>query len=181
MTKEAKFDTIASSTDMSWKEWRDFLDGVGAKDKSHADIAKEAYEKMSAGQASRNWWAQTIAVAYEQHIGRRKPGQSSDGTYQMSVSKTLPGSMDAVLRSWKEKYDDRKEFDGVKLTGKPSSSKTEKRRRWGVRLDDGSRVDVDIDGKGSDKAVVSVSQTKLDSDDAVERWRSFWKKQLSSF
>jgi hypothetical protein len=41
-----------------------------------------------------------IAVAYEQHIGRRVPGQSGDGSSSVSASRAIPGPLDDALDRW---------------------------------------------------------------------------------
>ena len=46
------------------------------------------------------WWGQAIAVAYEQYVGRRVPGQRPDGTFQTSVSRSTSLGMEALIHAW---------------------------------------------------------------------------------
>lgn len=46
------------------------------------------------------WWAQGVTVAYEQIIGRRVVGQSCEGDFAASASRTVPGDPDSVRDRW---------------------------------------------------------------------------------
>jgi len=54
---------------------------------------------MPKADESKQWWAQgvSVAIAYEQHAGLRVPGQSSDGDFRTSTTKTFSGDKDAAL------------------------------------------------------------------------------------
>lgn len=125
------------------------------------------------------WWAQGITVAYEQHIGRRVPGQTSTGAFEMSATRTMAGTMDDALETWIRLMAGRAAIDGVALDGMAESSVTEKWRYWRCRLDDGSRVVVTIGPKGPGKALLDVQHTKLSSSEDIERWRKVWKAELT--
>jgi len=179
MTEPANITGIEKATNRSWDEWVAFLGGIGAESLSHTEIAKRVHDKLK-GRESSSWWAQSITVAYEQHIGRRKPGQDSDGYFRVSVTRSVSGTMDQAMRSWTRKAAGRSEFADVTIAKAPTTSATDKRRHWGCGLSDGSRISVDVNEKPPGKAVVAVTHTKLDSQEAVERWRSYWKAMLSS-
>lgn len=87
---------IESGTARNWREWLAFLDSIGAETLTHKEIAWRVHET---GDAS-GWWAQSIAVAYEQHIGRRAPGQDGDGKFAVSVTRTVAGDMDRAFERW---------------------------------------------------------------------------------
>ncbi len=93
MTRAANIPAIEKSTNIAWTEWLLFLESIGAKNLSHKEIAQHVHNKLKASHENSGWWAQGITVAYEQHIGRRKPGQTNDGFFQVAVSKTLAGTI----------------------------------------------------------------------------------------
>lgn len=184
--------SIEKATGQTWDEWLEFFDSIGARELSHHEIAQHAYDHIvksgafddaAANQDGRQnpsgWWSQNVTVAYEQHIGRRVPGQRSDGTFEVTVSKTLDGSMDDALAWWEHKVADQQVFNGVEIVGEPDISKTAKWRYWRVNLADGCRVGVTITAKGTDKAQFSVSNFKLPSPEAVEHWRAYWRQFLA--
>ncbi|NKE08368.1 MULTISPECIES: hypothetical protein [Kocuria] len=169
---------IAQATGVAWDEWAEVLDSAGGVDLPHKTLAETAYAAMPLSVENAGWWAQSVAVAYEQWIGRRVPGQAHDGTFQVSATRTVPGSMEEVFDRWCRLVGEPAELDGLAVTDGPRTSGTDKRLHWGVTLADGSRGNVDVSPKGADKVLVAASQVNLSNPDEVERWRSVWKQQL---
>lgn len=175
MTKPINTEGIEKATGKPWSQWLETLDNLGAKELTHKEIARKLYDLLDGTIDNHGWWAQGITVAYEQHIGRRAPGQRSDGTFEVSVSKTVLGTMDEAFSSWK-KLADMNEYNGVTISGAPTMSETLKWRNWRVNLEDGTKVVVGINQKDSERAMIGLAHQKLDSSKSVEKWRSFWKE-----
>jgi hypothetical protein len=175
MTKPIATTAFAEKTGKSWQGWLDFLDGIGARDLSHKEIALSV---LGTGQASR-WWAQGIAVAYEQHIGRRQPGQRPNGGYEVSVSKTVSGSPEEALGLWSAIAEGLSDADGVAFAGQGETSASEKWRYWRRALADGTRVGATIGEKPGGKATIAVTHEKLADEAAVTRWRGYWKSVMA--
>jgi hypothetical protein len=173
MTKPMNIAAIEKATGKSWEEWLAFFKDIGAKELNHHEISLKVFETGTPG-----WWAQSVTVAYEQHIGRRVPGQRSDGKYEVSVTKTLSGTLDDAFAWWLAKVAEVKEFSGVLLAGEPQASKTDKWRHWRVSLSDGSKVIVSASQKAPGKALLAVTSQKLASNEDAEHWRAYWKKFL---
>ena len=173
MAKELSRDAIASGSGRTWDEWVAYFESMDADALSHQELVTAA---SKAGAPP--WWRQMIAVRYEQHIGRRAPGQDCDGNFSVSVSKTYAASLDDALRDWTVAMASRADLSGIEVTRGPDVSETEKWRYWRVGLADGSRVVVNISARSSDKSVISVQHEKLESDDEVDHWRSYWKSVL---
>ncbi len=176
MTRPVDTAALLAGTGRSWDEWLEFMKSIGAQALAHAEIA----QRVEAAGAS-SWWAQMITVAYEQHIGRRVPGQTSRGDFQVQVSRTLIGSMDAVLDRWQEMVANRRSFDEVPISGEPSLSASERWRYWRVDLADGSRITATMTAKSGGKVSFAVTHEKLDSPDSVEQWRGYWRIFLDGF
>jgi hypothetical protein len=79
-------DAVIRATGRSRTAWHDLLSTAGAHDWSHADTAAWLTTEHNVD----GWWAQGIAVGYEQHTGRRKPGQRADGRFEASVTRRVP-------------------------------------------------------------------------------------------
>lgn len=174
-TRRTNTDTIARQTGISWQEWVSRLDAEGARDLDHAAIAR-----WVAKQGVSDWWAQSVTIAYEQHIGRRIPGQSSDGSFKLAVSKTLPGDMTEVLRRWVAFVEPMSEFDGMKVTRPGVISETPTWRYWRCGLADGSVISVNIQTKPTgEKSTLAINHDKLTSEDDRTRWRTYWKDVLA--
>lgn len=181
MTKPVNITAIEEATHTTWTEWLAFLESINAEQLPHKEIAQQVYEKLKSTQKNGGWWAQGITVAYEQYIGRRQPGQRSDGTYEVSINKTLPGTMDNVMQAWVHFVGDRKEFNDILIAKPPTTSATDKRHHWGCSLADGSRVNVDVYQKSSEKTNFTITHTKLSNQENAERWRVYWKTFIHNF
>lgn len=165
---------ILKGSGQPWQHWLALLQQQQAATLSHKEIA--AY--LSQHEAS-PWWAQMLAVQYEQHIGRRVVGQDCTGSFSVSVNKTLPGTMDDALQRWQQLVANEQAFADISISRGPDISQTEKWRYWRCGLADGSRVNINIYQKNADKAALSVQHEKLESEAQVEFWRSYWKARLS--
>ena len=104
-----------------------------------------------------------VTVTYEQHIGRRVPGQDGGGEFSVSTSKTRAGTMDETIKRWIEVVSEREEFSGVAISRGPEVSRTDKWRYWRCGLADGSRVVVDVTDMTPAKSVISVPHEKFAS------------------
>jgi hypothetical protein len=78
---------LAAATGRVRAEWHAVLDAAGAREWKHPQIAAWLQSEHEVD----GWWAQGITVGYEQAIGRRLPGQTADGTFAGSVTKTFAG------------------------------------------------------------------------------------------
>lgn len=185
-------ESIEQATGLSWPEWLVFFESVGAKDLTHPQIARHAYEHIVASgvlddtaanargrQNSSGWWSQNVTVAYEQHIGRRKPGQRADGTYEVSVTKSIGSDMADAFVWWMDMVAGQKEFNGVELDGEPRTSVTPVAHNWRADLADGSKLLVSASLRNSSKAMIAITVQKLSSSKDAEQWRAYWKQFLS--
>lgn len=182
MTTPANVKSLETGSGIAWSEWVPWLDARGAAELDHPAIAHLVLERIEQTGRSRSpeWWAQGVTVAYEQHIGRRAPGQRCTGDFSATVSKTLPGTMDEVLARWVAACEPLDAFDGVPLDGAPRTSRTDKWRYWRASLDDGTALSVNIQQKPSgDRSICSVNHDKLPEATDVDRWKTFWKGFLA--
>lgn len=169
-------DAILKGTGQPWSHWLHWLHGIEASELSHKDIAS----KLSEQNGISGWWAQMLTVQFEQAIGRRVAGQDCSGSFSVTASKTMPGSMDDALASWQQHMKDCTAFSDIAISRGPDISSTEKWRYWRCGLADGSRVNINIYQKSPDKASLSIQHEKLESTEQVEHWRSYWKDRLKT-
>jgi uncharacterized protein YdhG (YjbR/CyaY superfamily) len=165
---------VETATGKGWNEWFTILGQKTDDSFSHKDIAKLLMDQYQVD----GWWAQSITVEYERHLGKRQVGQVKDGTFQTAVSKTLPGDLDQVFSLWLNAVRDVKEFNSILPAGEPSISKTEKWRYWRVDLADGSKVTITVGKKSEEKSILTFSNEKLNNQDAIEQWKEFWKDYI---
>ncbi|MFV0634560.1 hypothetical protein [Demequina sp.] len=180
MTSPARIESIEKGTGRSWDAWVAFLDGIGAAELDHTAIAARVLDDMGDDVESAAWWAQGVTVAYEQHIGRRLPGQRADGTFQMSVSKSTPVPMAELMDRWEAFAADSAPVLAL-LASTPRRGGTDKRLTWRAKGVDGSAVMVTAEPRSAATASVIASQVgtpDLESNDAA---RAMWKEVLAEF
>jgi hypothetical protein len=167
--------SIEKATGRSWDEWLALFDSIGASSLTHKEITTKLIEMG----ITIPWWTQMATVAYEQHIGRRVPGQLCDGKFAVSVNKTLNGTMDDAITLWAAAAAKPDATAGVEIVRGPEVTQTEKWRYWRAALADGTRLNVNVYEKSPGKAALSVQHEKLESEDLVELWRAHWKSVVA--
>ena len=85
-------DAVTAATGKPRAAWFALLDAEDAAAWSHRDIATWLVERQGVD----GWWAQSLTVAYEQERGLRAPGPRADGTYEVSPSRSVGGTLDQV-------------------------------------------------------------------------------------
>lgn len=179
VTKPSNINSIENATYKSWQKWVDLLESFGAKDLDHTAIANLVRSELDGKIDSPDWWAQSITVAYEQHIGRRKPGQQNDGSYEVSVTKHIAGTKEDVFALWREAYDDISDFSGVEVSN-IRISETSVRLYWRSELADRTRLSISVEGRSPVKAMIAVAHTNIRSEEQKDIWRTYWKNTLES-
>lgn len=180
MIKNARMAPIERATKRSWDEWLTFLDGIDAKNLDHLAIATKVSEELDGVIDNPGWWAQSVTVAYEQYIGRRLPGQRSDGTFEMSVSKATDLGMKELMEKWTSFAAEDKEILDM-LNGEARVSGTDKRLTWRVKAKDGSALMVTSEPKQNDKASIIITQMRLHTQDLKDEAKMKWSAIVARF
>jgi hypothetical protein len=168
-------DKFKEPTGRSFADWLKFAQRENFAELPHDEIA---IRLSKAGVP--DWWCQMLTVAYEQHIGRRLPGQVGE-FFRTQANRTVEGEVADIHARWIKLRAKAKSFDGVALEKTPTTSVTPKRSYWRINLSDGTKVQVAFEPKAGPKTMINVTHDKLDSPDAIERWKAFWKLELSRF
>lgn len=181
MVKPIDISSIEKGSGILWSTWLEVLQPH--KDASHSELARIAGEYMETHSTTPppGWWGQSVAVAFEQHIGRRAPGQESDGSFTVTVSKTIEGTLDEVFEKWCALVEGETHFNSLDTASEPRISKTEKWRYWRVNLRDGSKVTVSVQSKpgSSNSSLIAVSQSALTEAASTETARTYWRQYLT--
>ncbi|GAA2177080.1 hypothetical protein GCM10009784_26270 [Arthrobacter parietis] len=180
MAENPRIASIERATKRPWEEWVTLLSGAGGTDFSHKDIASKVYEELEGSMEQAGWWAQSVAVTYEQHIGRRLPGQRSDGTFQLSVSRSTALGVEVLMQRWSEFAAADNTMQGL-LAEPPRISGTERRMSWRAKATDGSAVLVTSEPKKNGTASIVATQMGLPSPEANDAARQVWVDILAAF
>lgn len=190
-TRGANRAAIGPATGHDWEDWAAWLDAQAARDlPDHGAIASLVLGRMTRADAppvaNPEWWAQTVTVAFEQHVGRRVPGQRADGTFDASATRTVAGAVDDVHARAVAAFEERiaaggGALGGVEAAGPGRPGGSARRRAWRVDLADGSRLALTTEAKagGVPRALVSVTLSKIADGDAVAGWKALWKEVLA--
>ncbi|MGO4957780.1 hypothetical protein ACTQ49_11035 [Luteococcus sp. Sow4_B9] len=175
---------LAEVTGRSIDEWVQLLDGLECRELDHTATARLVPDQLPDTVENKGWWAQSVTVEYEKAIGRRVVGQTCEGDFQVSVSKTWHGTREEALDAWVQVTSPMAEFGGVAVEQEPTRTQTEKWSRWRAQLADGSRVVAEAydrprpDMTKPARAAFAVTHQKLASTHEVERWRAVWKSLI---
>lgn len=180
MATDSKIASIERATNRSWDQWLSFLDSLGGRDLNHKDIALKVHEELEGTMDSAGWWAQSVAVAYEHRIGRRVPGQRSDGTFQLSVSRSTALGLEELMARWSEFAAGDPTVQSL-LAEPPKTSGSDRRLTWRSRAQDGSSVLVISEPKKNGTASIVATQAGLPSQEANDAAREQWVKLLTAF
>ncbi len=173
MTKPANTESIEKATNKSWQQWIDELEENGARELSHTELAKKLYGQLYGKIENPGWWAQGITVAYEQHIGKRIPGQLPNGLFELAVSKTVATPRSNCFKQVVNWFENQSKFNGSKFI-KPRSTETPKRSNWRCDFSDGSKFAATVEGDNK-KSKLILSHTSLPSKQAADEWKVFWR------
>ncbi|MBW6435093.1 hypothetical protein KZ829_15225 [Actinoplanes hulinensis] len=181
MATNARIKPIETATNRGWDDWLTFLAGIGAKDLSHRAIAAKVHKELDAtGIVSPGWWAQSVTVAYEQHIGRRQAGQRADGTFEVSVSRSTRLGMAALMDAWTG-FAAADPPTARLFAAPPRVSGTERRITWRAKTPDGTAIVVTSEPKPNGTASLVATHTRLPSPESAAEARQTWTDILTRF
>jgi hypothetical protein len=180
MAANSRIEAVERATNRTWDEWLRFMDSIGATKLSHHEIATRVLEELDGRIDNPAWWAQSVTVAYEQHIDRRMPGQRPDGTFQTSVSKATKLRMQELMDRWVE-FAARDADVLAVIAGEPRASGTDKRITWRVKAHDGSDIRITSEPKKDGAASIIAVQMGLQTNDLNMEAKSMWTSVLQRF
>lgn len=166
---------IENGTGTALTTWVERIDGAGGQALDHAAIARLLPERWDIGE----WWAQGVTIAYEQVIGRRVVGQSCEGDFSASASRTLDGDMTAVRDRWDAfMTDERREQLGLE---EPRRTDTGTWRYWRAAASDGTRISVNITDKDQGRSTLGIEHKGIETAESRDAWKGVWKRILTDF
>lgn len=172
MTKPENTSSIEQATNRTWDDWVNELDDSGAREMTHKQLASKLYDQLEGKIDKHTWWAQSITVAYEQHIGKRIPGQLVNGLFEIAVSKiitTTRGDLFAKVIEWFESKPTLHDQEPLK----PRTSETPKRSTWRADFADGSKFSATVEGVG-EKSKLVLAHTAIPTKSEADAWKLFW-------
>lgn len=176
----SRIEAIERATQRSWADWLAYFDSIGAADLDHHTIASHLIHELTGIVDNLGWWAQSTAVAYEHHIGRRIPGQQPDGTFRLSVSKSTKLGMPELMASWTKFAAADPDVLGL-VAAEPRVSGTENRITWRAKGTDDTAITVISEPKPNGTASLVVQHGGLASPDLSASTRKKWVAIVDRF
>lgn len=176
MTKPQNTAGIERATNKSWQQWVEELDEMGARSMTHTEIARVLYDILEGKMEKHGWWAQGITVAYEQHIGRRVPGQLANGKFEIAVSKTVDLRTQELFKRAATWLDGQATINNQKVL-KARNSTTPKRSIWRCDFGDGSKFSASVEAAG-EKAKIVIALTDIPEKAIADDQKSFWQEEI---
>lgn len=161
---------LQRATGRARADWYAALDAAGATGWRHRDIAAWLVREHGVDA----WWSQGITVGYEQSRGLRVPGQRADGSFECSVSRTLPVDRE---RAWALVADPGVRAGWLDVDAQVTGSTAPASVRWA--LPDGTRAVVRVEPVRPGATRVVVQHARLPDPDAVTASRAAWGARLA--
>jgi uncharacterized protein YndB with AHSA1/START domain len=163
---------IKEKTGRTWDAWTRTLDGHGAADMAHRDIAA----LVSGTYQVADWWTQTVTVGYERIKGLRARGQRRDGSYEANKSRTFDVPVDTLFDAWADSSIRRRWLDEAGVKVRTATAPKSMRLGW----PDGGIVAVGFGPKGKTKSFVAVQHTKLPDRDTADHLKQYWAERFDA-
>ena len=164
----ASDEALVQRTGHEWAHWYRLLDGWGAADRPHPDIARW----LHVNQGVDGWWAQELTVRYEMAIGRRVPGQRPDG-FEASASKTIGAGVERVFAAFVED-DQRTRWLTRPVQRRLATPYRTARFDWEEAP---QRVVVWFEDKG-ERTTVSLAHQRMPDAETSAAMKAFWRTAL---
>jgi len=165
---------IRERTGRGWEAWFALLDGWGAAELDHREVARRVAAELGIDPLA--WNAQAITSSYERARGLREAGRRGDG-FAVSVTKTVAVPVERLFDAFVD--------EGLRarwLPDAPLRARTASRPRtahfdWG---EGPSRVHVVLDARGAGRSRASVEHARLADAAEAERMRDFWRGRVAA-
>lgn len=161
---------VKKATGHSWSDWLSTLDRAGAAAMDHKNIAGLLRRDHNLS----GWWAQKVAVGYEQQRGLREVHQKQDG-YEATKSRTFPEPVEIVFEMW---MDEKKRAQWL---SNPYCEirKSTKNRSIRITWHDQTNVEVYFQFQPEKRSTrVSIQHNKLEEREDVDKLKTYWHNQL---
>lgn len=166
-------EAVRRATGRDRAEWFAALDGWGAIDRTHGDIAAW----LMAEHRVENWWAQTLTVDYEQARGLREPGGGRDCRFSAGVSRTVAVPVERLYAAFMDARLRDRWLPGATLRERTSQPGRSARFDW---EDGATRVIVGFTAKGQTKSHVALVHERLPSGEAAKQAKAEWRERVSA-
>lgn len=167
-------EAIRQRTGRGWEEWFDLLDGWGAADRSHREIARWLAEQLETDPLA--WSVQAVAVSYDRARKGREIGQREDG-FAATATRTINIDAETLFDAFMDESARADWLPDGKLRTRTSTRPKSARFDWETGE---TRVLVTFDAKGAAKTRVAVEHSRLADADEADKAKLRWREALTA-
>jgi uncharacterized protein YndB with AHSA1/START domain len=161
---------VIRATGQGHEAWFALLDGWGATDRAHPEIAAW----LGAEHGVSGWWSQSITVAYERARGLRAQHEMRDG-FQVGATRTIAADATVVLAAFTDEAIRGAWLPDAPMSPRPTRAAGTARFDWS---DPPSRVVVHVTPKGEGRTSLSISHERLPDAEVAEELKARWREHL---
>jgi len=166
-------DVIRSNTGRTWDEWFALLDGWGAADRPHPEIARWVNEEHGVP----GWWAQGVTVAYEQARGLRAPRQRRGGLFEVNATRTVGVSVERLYEAFADPDLRERWLPGAAVEVRTARPARSIRANW----DDGAtRLVIAFTARGEAKSQVALAHERVPDAGTADKLKAFWRERMAA-
>lgn len=163
---------LQARTGRDWAAWIALLNSAGAAARTHREIVA----LLADGHDVAGWWAQMIAVGYEQALGRRKLNEKPTG-FEISVSKTLACGTVRAFSAFATPAARARWLKGGTLDVHRKTPPRSLRASW---TDGRKSISVNFYPKSAQRTQVTLQHAQLRDARTAARMKTFWRARLES-
>jgi hypothetical protein len=165
---------IRQRTGHGWEEWFAILDGWGAADRPHREIARWLADRMGIHPLA--WNAQAITASYELTRGLREVGEKNDG-FAITASKTVAVPVERLYEAVASEPARAAWLPDGRLSERTATKPKSARYDW----DGGpTRVNVTFLARDEAKSTIALEHRRLSDAREAERMKSYWRERLAA-
>ena len=166
-------DVVRANTGRAWDEWFTLLDGWGAVERPHPEIARWLNEEHGVP----GWWAQGVTVAYEQARGLRAPRQRRGGQFEVNASKTVAVPVERLYQAFADPAVRERWLPGAAVEVRTARPGKSIRASW----DDGStRLVIAFTARGEVKNQVALAHERVPDAGTADKLKAFWRERMAA-
>lgn len=167
---------IRERTGRGWEDWFALLDGWGAPELPHTEIARRVAAELDLDPLA--WNVQAVVTSFEWTRGMREVGQRvGSAGFVASASKTIAAGAEEVFMAVADPSRRAGWLEDVELSERTATKPTSARFDVG---DGSTRLLVTVTAKGTSKSTIAVEQSRLSSQDEREQRKAFWRDALGT-
>ncbi len=186
---------IINATGHGWDHWFEVLDKFNVAKHGHTKAAKHLRDEHGMDA----WWCQSVSIQYEHERGLRENRQQTEGTFQVSVSRTVGVPLEEAWDAWADaakasewlKTKQRQDFeeDGTYSNSAGNQGRYKKilpHRKivftWGnADQTPGSDVLVEFSSKEEGRSTVKLTHRKIHTQQEAEELVRAWRKAMDQY